>query len=258
MKRFVLWLFLLFWLFGCSRSEDAAKDSTKRLCFLRHSETIADVSHDFRNGFPDIFTKNGITQSEETSKLISDGDFELLLTGPNNRSRSTLYPYLFDSRAKATIWPELAECCFKERSPLPGETTPIRIGSRIYLDPGMDRFFTFRSEEARNSVFPVGREGEQTLVELAAELLRETFFRANGSVLVIVPPNLGSYLVETLLGLERGNRLMFKPLALTCFTEGPTRTLELTTVNGQPCTRGGACLTQPSSETVDQTANNEE
>jgi broad specificity phosphatase PhoE len=165
--------------------------------FLRHAETMANVSGETHPADHAVFSANGLLQIEELTTALQGVRFDVILVSPTYRAQQTILPYLQANNLTAEIWPELCECCWRsaeEEAKDPSGTVDVSI------ERGEEQWFTSRSD-ANKPPYPSPASIEQgrTGAELVRDRLLAQYSRSGLSVLIVGHNQSGSLLVETLL-----------------------------------------------------------
>ena len=79
--------------------------------FVRHGETIANATGAYNSRTIDTFSALGEKQVAFFNNQIKNRRFDAIVVSPSPRALRTIAPYLRANNLKATVWPELYECC---------------------------------------------------------------------------------------------------------------------------------------------------
>lgn len=110
------------------------------LTFVRHGETVANATGKYNSRTLNTLSALGEKQVKElTPRLARQPKFDAILVSPSPRALKTIAPYLAQTRQKATIWPELYECCTER--PKQKEAKTFSYGAKIELGPELAPFF---------------------------------------------------------------------------------------------------------------------
>ena len=132
-------LCLLGWLFGMIATDVAALE----IYFVRHAETLANVSGVHTTKTNTTFTQRGEEQIKTLTSQLKGHQFDAILVSSLPRALNTVLPYLRASSQTGEVWPELAECCWQSprRSPTKGE---LIVAAPVTLSQEQLRHFSFR------------------------------------------------------------------------------------------------------------------
>ena len=167
--------------------------------FVRHAETVANVTHNYTEENQRVFSKLGKEQVEELTRQLASFDFDFICVSPTHRTLKTILPYLRIKNASAEIWPEIAECCWQsDRNVKP--KAPFQKAEEILLEEQMKGHFHFR--DADTDRFYKDGNYADGLVRLrsACDMLIERFSGQDKSVLIVGHSLAGSRIIEMLLG----------------------------------------------------------
>ncbi|MFQ5518965.1 MAG: histidine phosphatase family protein [Mariprofundus sp.] len=178
----------------------AAQAAASEIYYVRHAETVGNVTHKHTRKNDRTFSSKGKQQVIELTRKLDRLRFDYILVSPKYRALNTVFPYLKKHALKAEIWPELAECCWqKERNMSFGK---LRRGSRIKLEAQMKNYFTFPDAESRNryDAKNYGQGMMQTF--MATEKMKQRFAGSGKTILVIGHYHAGARVIEILQGIE--------------------------------------------------------
>ena len=93
---------------------------TTNIVFVRHAQTIANVTHEYSTYTESTFSDAGKKQAEALAGKLQGVDFDAIFVSPTWRTQNTILPYLKTQPGRvAEIWPELTECCWQEHTDKP-------------------------------------------------------------------------------------------------------------------------------------------
>lgn len=191
-------LCLLGWLFGMVATDVAALD----IYFVRHAETLANVSGVYNTKNNTTFSQRGEEQIKALTSQLKGYQFDAILVSSVPRALNTVLPYLQASSQTGEVWPELAECCWQspQSSPATGE---LIAADPITLSQEQLRYFTFRDSASqfdyRNGSYSDG----VAQVSHAVQLLKQRYFGTNKTILIVAHYHSGQVLMSELLGVPR-------------------------------------------------------
>ncbi len=85
-----------------------------KLYFVRHGQTIGNMTRDYSTTAHDVLSSKGIEQAEQLADRLAKYEFDLIYSSPLERAVKTIAPYLKRNGRKAELWPELSEGCWQE------------------------------------------------------------------------------------------------------------------------------------------------
>ena len=165
--------------------------------FLRHAQTMANVTREYTEENQRTFSRLGLEQIEEAAVMLAQYDFDVVIVSPAYRALHTVLPHLQARGIQAEIWPELYECCWDRETE--EEEPTLTTGDRIELEEALAPYFRFRDAEAVY-MFDVDTPARGDLMVARAVELIETRFGGSGkTVLVVAHYHTGSRLLTALL-----------------------------------------------------------
>lgn len=191
-------LCLLGLLIGMVSTDAAALD----IYFVRHAETVANVSglHNTKNS--STFTQRGEEQVKTLTSQLKGYQFDAILVSSLPRALNTILPYLQASSQAGEVWPEFAECCWQSPPGSPAKGKLI-TDAPITLNQEQLRYFTFRDSASqfdyRNGSYSDG----VAQVSHGVQLLKQRYFGTNQTILIVAHYHSGQVLMSELLGVPR-------------------------------------------------------
>ena len=85
-----------------------------KLYFVRHGQTLGNVTGDFSTTAHGVLTDKGVEQAELLADRLAHYQFDLIYSSPFDRAVKTIAPYLKRNGRQAELWPELCEGCWQE------------------------------------------------------------------------------------------------------------------------------------------------
>jgi broad specificity phosphatase PhoE len=191
-------LCLLGWLFGMVATQAAALE----IYFVRHAETLANVSGVHTMKTNTTFTQRGEEQIKKLTSQLKGHQFDAILVSSLPRALNTVLPYLRASSQTGEVWPELAECCWQspQSSPTKGElvaTAPITLSEEQL------RYFTFRDSASQSDYRNGSYSDGVAQVIHGVQLLKQRYFGTNQTILIVAHYHSGQVLISELLGVPR-------------------------------------------------------
>jgi broad specificity phosphatase PhoE len=138
--RITIIFFVVIFLNSC---ESKALD----LYFVRHAQTVANVTGKYSDSNQRKFTAKGERQREQLVERLAPYAFDDILVSPLYRARATIQPYLKFYNRRGELWPEFAECCWQNNFDQPA-VLPLRTGKEIILMEEDQRYFSFRDPDS--------------------------------------------------------------------------------------------------------------
>lgn len=168
--------------------------------FVRHGETVANATGKYNSRTLNVFSDRGRQQVVALTAKLSGMKFDLILVSPSERALRTVAPYLRASRQKATIWPELYECCHQVGAARNKPATPnVVYGPKITVSPDLGGLFLLRPGGERLISAPTYNDGMRQ-IRMGRDKLIEAF-RGSGERILIVSHSLeAGRLMELLQG----------------------------------------------------------
>ena len=191
-------LCLLGWLFAMVATDAAALE----IYFVRHAETMANVSGMHNTQTSSTFSQRGEEQIKALTSQLQGHQFDAILVSSLPRALNTILPYLQVSNQTAEVWPELAECCWQspQRSPAKGE---LIADAPITLSQEQLGYFTFRNSASqfdyRNDSYSDG----VARVRQAVKFIKQRYFGTDQTILIVAHYHSGQVLFSELLGVPR-------------------------------------------------------
>ena len=87
-----------------------------KLYFVRHGQTIGNMTGDYSTTAHDVLSPKGIEQAEQLADRLAKYEFDLIYSSPLERAVKTIAPYLKRNGRQAELWPEMCEGCWQEDS----------------------------------------------------------------------------------------------------------------------------------------------
>ncbi len=172
-----------------------------KLYFVRHGQTIGNMTRDYSTTAHDVLSPKGIEQAELLADRLADYQFDVIYSSPLERAVKTIAPYLQRNGRKAELWPELSEGCWQKEwdAPIPNrrqQAAPLAVDEE--LRP------LFHWEE--NASFPHEDEVYQESVQRLAQAREKLLARHAGqkaNILLVGHWYQTSRTIEALMALPR-------------------------------------------------------
>jgi broad specificity phosphatase PhoE len=167
------------------------------LYFLRHAQTMANVTRDYSAENQRVFSPLGLQQRDGVVDKLADYTFDHIIVSPAWRTIHTILPYLETTGRTAEIWPELYECCWDQETE---EAEPrVTRGEPIELSDDWAAHFRFRDEESTHMLEVDTPARGDLMVADAVERIRQRF-ESGESVLIISHYHTSGRIMQSLLG----------------------------------------------------------
>jgi broad specificity phosphatase PhoE len=199
------------------------------LYFVRHAETVANVTKEYNRKTEQTFTDVGEQQRRRLVDKLDDYEFDAILVSPLWRTQHTILPYLQATDATAELWSELAECCWQDdRQAKP--TADRREGDPIVNeDPSRFRLRDDGATRLWKTRHNYGNGMAQ--VREAARLIKARYSRSGKTILVVGHSLAGSRLLTILAGIDPEQQLNLVNTGLSYLCELPDGTFEIVSLN---------------------------
>jgi broad specificity phosphatase PhoE len=213
----------------------AQNDGSKglELFFVRHGETVANVTGQNTEANQAVFTPEGKDQVEKLTALLNGHKFDVICVSPRERTMNTILPYLKKHNMIAELWPELDEGCWQPNKNVQ-PTIGLAKGLPIILDEEKKRHFKFR-DEGPDYFYKSGNYADDLLkIKKAHDLVIERFGQSGSSVLLVGHGLAGGRLIELFLGLEPKGEYFPGNARLWHLEQEPDGTFKLVRFNIHP------------------------
>lgn len=195
----IRFLNLLFILIFFSVNSFAQNKKTLNIYFLRHIQTVANVTNRYNDSTESNYSDYGKSQLKGIPEYLKGYKFDAIIVSPKNRTICTIYPYLKANNLMGEIWPEVAECCWHSS----GDTITPSINrnscSDIVINDTLQMYFKLR-EDAIGKLYPtINYFDGKKQVNDAYNLLKEKYFNTDKTILIVSHALFGARLFEALL-----------------------------------------------------------
>ncbi len=197
--RQLMVILILLGSFGSAWGEDSGLD----IYFVRHAQTVANVTGDHSKENSRTFSAEGKRQLTHLTEQLKLLRFDAILVSPTERTLNTVLPYLKETEHKAILFPEFAECCWQMPRDLsdPGELVQAKP---IQLDEQQQGYFVFRDDEnAMHRYANDNYEDGIAQVRHGVALLKKEYFGSGKTILIVAHYHSGQVLLAELLGTTR-------------------------------------------------------
>lgn len=200
------------------------------LYFVRHGQSMGNMTNDYSTPAHDQLSPNGWQQAERLGERLGECAFDAIYVSPLRRALETITPYLRRHARKAQAWPELAEACWQaDRDAAP----PVRQdGVRPFVpDTSLRDLFGPRPEPTFWAVD--GETYREGLARIArtGSLLLERHGGRDEVVLVVGHEHAGGRLIELLLDIAPSGRFAHANTGLTCLSQNGDGTFSARFIN---------------------------
>lgn len=202
------------------------------LYFLRHAQTMANVTREYTEENQQTFSRWGLDQVEQVTETLAEYEFDVVIVSPAWRTRHTILPVLQARSLKAEIWPEVYECCWDRNTE--EEAPRVTHGDLIEIDPDLTRYFRLRSPDAAHMLEVDTPARGDLMVAEAVALLRERFEGSGLRVLVVSHYHTGGRLMRSLLGDAAPSRIQPQNARISHLRSDSQGGFELLLLNGEP------------------------
>lgn len=194
--------------------------------FVRHAETMGNITQSHQKKDDQTLSPNGIRQVEALTSKLNKLHFDAIVVSPKVRVLKTILPYLKAHKMKAEIWPELAECCWQKEGRDDSAFDLLR-GETITLDKEMQPWFTFSDAASHNSYDSRSYADGMLQTFLAVDRLQKRFAHSGKTILVVGHYHAGSRLMEILQGVEPNGRYNLPNTSISHLVEKPDGSFQL-------------------------------
>ena len=185
---------------ACSFAE--SEKSQLDVYFVRHAETVANVTADYSEKNQRTFTEKGKDQIKRLTEGLKQYKFDEIFVSPKYRTMRTIEPYLQEQGITAELWPELAECCYQRDQNVKPTHISLEDGARINIMPDEKEWFSFRDKAEKGSYYDVRNYADGIMhLEKSVELIKERFGGTGKTILLVSHSLAGGRIIEMLLGL---------------------------------------------------------
>lgn len=168
------------------------------LYFLRHAQTMANVTREYTEENQRTFSPIGKEQVAGVVDKLAEHEFDIVLVSPAYRTLHTVLPVLSDRGMTAEIWPELYECCWDRETE--EEEPQVTRGDRIELEENIAAYFTFRDDDAVYMLSVETPARGELMVADAVDRLQERFAGTGKRVLIVSHYHTSGRIMRSLLG----------------------------------------------------------
>ncbi len=201
-----------------------------RFYFVRHGQSMGNMTNDYSTPAHDQLSPNGWQQAEHLIERLAGLHFDCIYVSTATRTMQTITPFLQRHGLRARLWPALQEACWQRdrTTPVPPRAAPP---AQFELPP--DAGLHFDVLEGHQGMPPIDetyQEGRARVVQVYKHLLEWHSGRSD-SILVVGHEHAGGRLVELLLGLEPDGRIPHSNTGFTCLVEQGDLTFHLKFAN---------------------------
>lgn len=173
-----------------------------KIYFVRHAETIANVTDVYTDSTESAFTIEGLKQIKILTRKLQPYNFDRIIVSPAWRTQHTIYPFLFSKKQTAEIWPEIIECCWKGKIDTGYSQVPFVIpyGSKIHV---MDTSLFYFKDKTKTRIiaWETGQyHSGKKLCKQTAKILKQEITGKGLTVLIVGHGLHGRLLIKELTG----------------------------------------------------------
>ncbi len=171
--------------------------------FLRHGQSIGNLTNDYGTSFHGHLSEKGLMQAEALVERLKGIKFDHIFVSPIERAVYTILPYLKANNIIAELWGELSEACYQKsrEGELPEN---VRYGHAIKIAEDDMRFFKYRDNDAHRAFPPSPENYLEGIrrIRWIYEHLIDNYGKSNLSILLVGHAHAGSRLIEMFLDME--------------------------------------------------------
>jgi len=189
-------------LLGCLFGMFATDAAAMEIYFVRHAETLANVSGVHTTKTDNTFTQRGEEQIKTLTRQLKGLHFDAILVSPSSRALNTVLPYLQASGQTGVVWPELTECCWQS-PPSSSDKGELIAAAPITLSQEQRSYFTFRDSASHFNYRNGSYDDGVAQINHAVQLLKQRYFGMNKTILIVAHYHSGQVFISKLLGVPR-------------------------------------------------------
>jgi len=200
------------------------------LFFVRHAESMGNMTGDYSTPAHDQLSPNGWQQAERLIERLAGIHFDAIYVSTTTRTMQTITPFLQHHGMRARLWPALQEACWQRDRTV---AVPLRTAPSAEFVMPTEANAHFDILDGYRDLPPAGetyQEGHARVIEVYEHLLHRYSGRPN-TVLAVGHEFAGGRLVELLLGLEPDGRIQHNNTGLTYLIEQDDHTFHLQFTN---------------------------
>ena len=200
------------------------------LYFVRHAQSMGNMTNDYSTSAHDQLSPNGWQQAEQLINRLAGIHFDVIYVSTATRTMQTITPFLQRHGVRANLWPALQEACWqRDRT----ATVPLRTAppAEFVMPPEASAHIDVL--DGYRNLPPAGetyQEGRTRIISVYEHLLHWHSERAE-TILVVGHEHAGGRLVELLLGLEPEGRIQHSNTGLTHLIERDDHIFQLKFAN---------------------------
>ncbi len=223
MRWLVVAVLLLVW--------SGAQAETLDLYFLRHAQTMANVTRTYTEENQQTFSRWGRDQVEAVPEKLAGIEFDVVIVSPAWRTQHTILPVLQERGIQAEIWPEIYECCWDRETE---EDEPALVqGERIVIEEDLQDHFQFRDDESVYMYDVDTPARGELMVERAVDLVRTRFSGTDKTILLVSHYHTGARILTALLDEPPDRPIRPANARLTHLQQDPDGRFRLLRLNDQ-------------------------
>lgn len=207
----------------------SASDQFTTIYFVRHAETMGNVTHHHSRENDRTFSPKGQEQVARLTEKLDQIHFDAIITSPKFRAMNTIFPYLQKHHQQAEIWPELAECCWQKSRD--SQNTTLTRGRPIHISATMQPYFIFPDADDHYHYRAKTYADGISMVQRAAARIRSRFAGSGKRILVITHYHSGGRIMDILTGREPTGSYKLANAAINILREDETGAFRISSGN---------------------------
>jgi len=189
-----------------------------QLYFVRHGQSMGNLTGDYSSLAHDQLSPNGWQQAERLVERLAGIDFDHIYVSTAKRTIQTITPYLKHNSLRAKLWPDLQEACWQRdrTAPAPPRTTPR---PNFVMPQELNAHFDLLDgHQTLPYAGEVYSESRARIIEVHEKLMRWHGGQET-TILIVGHEFAGGRLVDLLLGLEPDGHIYHTNTGLTHLTQ---------------------------------------
>jgi broad specificity phosphatase PhoE len=189
--------------------------------FIRHAQTMANVTGDHSEENENSFSDLGLEQIEALKNYLNGEGIipDQVLVSPKWRTQNTILPWLEEhSDIPAEIWPELEECCYQDSSGIEPPEIPF-YGSEIEL---YSPLYEYRDENSTRHWNVGYLEAGYAMVAAARDSLLNRYSQSGKTIFIVGHYLNGNAFLSALQEHDFTEEFYIKNTGVQYLTQDPT------------------------------------
>ena len=184
------------------------------LYFVRHGQSMGNMTNDYSTPAHDQLSPNGWQQAERLIDRLTGIDFDQIYVSTATRVIQTITPYLDRYGLRAKLWPALKEACWQRDRTVPAPPRATEPGAYMMPPELGAHFDVFDGHQTLPYIGETYMEGRARIIEVY-EMLMRWHSGYEKTILVVGHEHAGGRLVELFLGLEPDGRIYHNNTGVT-------------------------------------------